>query len=42
MNVIIMNIITALFGIGVSPIMAALIKRFSSEEKILDKTLNLL
>ncbi len=39
MNIIIMNIITALFGIGVSPIMAALIKRFSSEEKILDKNI---
>lgn len=39
MNIIIMNIITALFGIGVSPIMTALIKRFSSEEKILDKNI---
>ena len=39
MNIIIMNIITALFGNGVSPIMAALIKRFSSEEKILDKNI---
>ena len=38
MNIIIFNILVALFGIGISGIMAAFIKRFSNEEKIFDKT----
>lgn len=36
MNIITFNIVVALFGLGISKIMSALIKRFSNEEKIFD------
>lgn len=39
MSNIICNIVVAIFGLLISPFMVALIKRFSSEEKIFDKTL---
>lgn len=39
MNIIIMNILIALFGLAISPFMAALVKRFSKEEKIFDKSI---
>lgn len=41
MGMILFNIIVALFGIGISFVMSALIKRFSNEEKIFDKTLKI-
>lgn len=36
MGIIIFNILVALFGIGISTVMSALIKRFCNEEKIFD------
>ena len=36
MGIIIFNIVVALFGVGISSVMSALIKRFSNEEKIFD------
>ena len=36
MGIIVLNIIVALFGIGISYVMSALIKRFSNEEKVFD------
>lgn len=36
MSIIIFNILVALIGIGISPVMNAFIKRFSNEEKIFD------
>lgn len=36
MGIIILNIVIALFGVGSSYVMSALIKRFSNEEKIFD------
>lgn len=39
MSNIICNVFVAIFGLLISPFMVALIKRFSSEEKIFDKTL---
>ena len=39
MNVIVMNIIVAVFGIGISMLQTALIKRFSNDEKIFDKSI---
>ena len=39
MGIILTNIAVAIFGLGISRVMAALIKRFSNEEKIFDKTI---
>lgn len=39
MSSIITNIIVAIFGLAISPFMTALIKRFSNEEKIFEKSI---